>query len=186
MKLLAGILIICCVFTGCSPKEQDLDAVMELRQKILHANSCRFDATISAFYDESVYIYDLTCESDQDGNLQFTVISPESIAGITGTLSANEAALTFDDTILTFPQMADGRVSPVTGVWIFLNTLRSGYLSACGRNADGLILSIDDSYESDPLHLEIQTDHQAIPIGAEIYYNQQRVLLIQIRNFTTQ
>ena len=186
MRRFAGIMLVLYLLTGCSSKNNALDQAATIRKNILDANQCSFDVTITAFYDEYIHTFEVICVADHSGTLQFTVISPESISGITGTISNDGAALTYDNTILAFPMLADGRVSPISGTWLFLNTLRSGYLTGCGENEAGLNLSIDDTFEDNPLHLEIQTDQQHVPIAAEIYYQQKRVLLLEIRNFTLQ
>ena len=116
--------------------------------------------------------------------MNFTVTSPETIAGIGGTISTSVAELRFHDTALAFPMLAEGRISPVSAPWLFYKTLKGGYLRGCGKTDDGIQLSIDDSYESEPLHLEIFTDTDYTPILAEIYWQQQKIITLQIQNFS--
>ena len=52
------------------------------------------------------------------------------------------------------------------------------------KTEDGYILSIDDSYEENALHLEIETDESCIPQRVEIYYLEKMVMSIEIQNFS--
>ena len=186
MKRIAGILVIVFLFTGCSNNDANLDAAMDLRTQLMHAQCCSFDAVITAEYDDLIYTFKLICNADSSGMLTFTVTEPESISGISGSISENGAALTFDDQVLAFPLLADGLVSPVSAPWLFIKTLRSGYLSGCGETEEGLLITMDDSYNENPLHLEIHTDSNMLPICAEIYWQQRRVITLDIQNFSVQ
>ena len=88
--------------------------------------------------------------------------------------------------MLAFPVLADDQLTPVSAPWIFLNSLRSGYLTGCSREEDGICIYIDDSFEENALHLEIYTDENMTPVRAEIIWQDRRVLSIDIRNFTLQ
>ena len=182
MRLLAiGLLL--CILTGCA-SGHDLDTATDFRSKLIEAEQCTFETMITAYYADVVYQFHMDCSVDKNGKFSFTVISPESIRDITGQIFDGEAAFTFDDQIIAFPIMADGRLSPVSSPWFFYKSLYSGYLSGCQRNDHGYLLSIDDSFSEDPLHLQIQTDAQCIPVFAEIYYQQSRVVSLEIINFT--
>lgn len=186
MKFGVAVFLVICVLSGCSQKNDPLRQATELRNNILSSSSCSFEAIITADYEDVIYSFQMDCHVDENGNLSFTVKDPETIAGITGQISKENAALTFDDKILAFPLLADGQLTPVSAPWIFYSTLRSGYISGCNRNDDGLCLYIDDSFEENPFHLEIYTDSQLRPIHADFFWNQQRVLSADIRNFAIQ
>lgn len=186
MKFGVAVLLVICVLSGCSQKNDQLKQATELRNSILSSSSCNFEAIITADYGDVIYSFQMGCHVDEKGNLSFSVKDPESIAGITGQISKENAALTFDDKILAFPLLADGQLTPVSAPWIFYSTLRSGYISGCSCYGDGLCLYIDDSYEENPLHLEIYTDSQLTPIHADFFWNHQRVLSADIRYFTIQ
>lgn len=186
MRLASVFLLLCCFFTGCKSEEQLLDTAINLRTALLNASSCSFTAVVTADYEDAIYTFQMDCEIDSDGVMQFTVTDPESISGITGQISRDKAALTFDDRVLVFPKLADDQLIPVTGPWIFLNSLKSGYLAGCGREENGLCIYIDDSYEDNLLYLQIYTDESSIPVRAEIIYKDRRILSMDIKNFTLQ
>ena len=185
MKKLSVLLIVLLFLGGCSGKQEELERAMTLRAKLL-ASECSFDAKITADYGDKLYVFAMACQGDSRGNLTFTVTEPESIAGITGILSQDGGRLTFDDTALAFPLMADDQLTPVSAPWIFLKTLRGGYLTSANTEEELLHLTIDDSYEEDALQLDIWLDGQNLPLQADILYDGRRILTVQVSNFTLQ
>ena len=156
---------------------------MALRAKLLEANSVSYDAQITADYGDKAYLFGMHCQGDRDGNIRFTVTEPESISGITGEIKKEGGALTFDDTALHIELLTDEQLNPVSAPWIFLQTLRSGYMTCAGMEGDLLRLTVDDSYEEDALQLDIWVNGQDIPVGAEILYDGRRILSMNIMDF---
>jgi len=180
----AAVLVLCMVcLTGCSSSNAEIQRGMALRSKLLQAESCTFDADITADYGDELHTFSMSCKADVKGELTFTVIAPETIAGITGRIDEEGGKLTFDDVALHFELLADDQLSPVSAPWVFLKTLRSGYLTSAGMEDALLRLSIDDSYDEDALHLDIWLDEGDIPQRAEIVYDGKRILSLSVNNF---
>lgn len=171
------------MLTGCSKEDPLIKQATALRQSILASNGCSFRAEITVDYGEEIYEFQMDCIVDSSGQLQFTVREPETIAGITGYISQEQADITFDDKILAFPILADDQLTPVSAPWVFVQTLRGGYLSGCSKDDSGICLYIDDSYEEHPLQLEIQMSSDWIPQSVEIIWNNRRVLSMIISDF---
>ena len=181
MKILAVILALL-LLGGCRGSEAELDRAMALRAKLL-ASSVSFDAVITADYGEEVHTFSVYCEGDSKGDLGFRVTAPETISDITGRVDGGEGKLTFGDTALAFPLLAEEQLSPVSAPWVFYQTLRGGYLSAAGMEDDLLRLTIDDSFEEDALTVDIWLNESDTPIRAEIVYDGRRILTLDIENF---
>ena len=177
---LAGILVF---LAGCSSGNRELDRAMEFRDKLLKAEGCRFQAEVTADYGDSLCSFTMDCEGDASGNLTFSLTLPETIAGITGKITDSGGALTFDDTALHFDLLADGQLTPVSAPWIFLKTLRSGYLSSVCMEEDLLHVTADDSYADDALTLDIWLDGEDRPVRAEVLYGGKRILSLNVENF---
>ena len=79
--------------------------------------------------------------------------------------------------------MTDDQLSPVSAPWIFLRTLRSGYLTSAGMDGEQLRLTINDSYEEDALQLDIWLDGDDVPVRAEILYDGRRILSLSVKKF---
>lgn len=181
MKMMAAVCILL-LLTGCGKHDEELDRAMALRAKLLTA-SVSFDAEITADYGDAVHTFSVYCEGDNQGNLGFRVTAPETIADISGRCDAGEGKLTFRDTVLAFPLLAEDQLSPVSAPWIFYMTLRGGYLTAAGMEEELLRLTIDDSYDDDALTVDIWLDESDNPIRAEILYDGRRILTLTIENF---
>ena len=182
LKRIIPVLLALLLLTGCAGMKDTMDRAIALRSALL-AQGAEFDTTVTADYGDLICSFGMHCRLDKAGKLTFTVTSPESIAGITGDLSSTGGKLTFDDKVLAFSMLADGQVSPVSGPWILMKTLRSGYLTSCGMEAGCIRVAIDDSYADDALHLDIWLDEKDLPKRGEILWKGRRILSLDIENF---
>lgn len=183
MKKTGTLVLAVLLLTGCTNAKAYINRALELRSRLLQSEGCSFTAAITADYGDQLYDFTLSCRGDNLGNLAFTVMEPESIAGITGLISQEGGKLTFDGTALEFPLMADDLLTPVSAPWLLLKTLRGGYLTGAGEEGELLRLSIDDSYEEDALHLDIWLDSEDRPVRADILYDGRRILSLTIGEF---
>lgn len=184
MKRWIGLFLCLMLLTGCSGENSELTRAMQLRQKLTGAKGCEFDCVITADYADVSYTFGLHCQFDERGNLTFQVTEPESIRGITGRIDCDGGKLTFDDHALMFQLMADGYISPVSAPWIVMQTLRGGYIHACGKETEGMRIILHDSYEEDPLQVEVWTDAADNPIYSEILWHGRKILSLRVSNFT--
>lgn len=156
---------------------------MKLRTRLLDAGEIQFQMDISADYGDKLHLFSLDCTSDRDGNVTFQVKAPDTIAGITGMISEGNGQLTFDDMALHFELLTDRQLSPVSAPWVFLKALRSGYLTAAGKE-DGIVrLTIQDTYEEDALQVDIWLNDQDVPQHAEILYDGKNILSMVVKDF---
>ena len=176
MKRLAAMVVLLLVLSGCAETEEGLQRAMSLRARLLGSGGCRFETTITADYGDETCEFAVSCEGDKEGNLSFTVNEPETIAGITGTVSAQGGKLTFE-------LLADEQVTPVSAPWIFVRTLQGGNIRSCGMDGDLLRVSIDDSYDDDALRLDIWLNGDDLPVRGEILYRNRRILSLEVKNF---
>jgi len=183
MKRLVAFILLAVLLCGCAGQDGQMDRVLALRAKLLQGKGCSFDAVITADYGDQVQTFTLGCQADDKGTVSFEVCAPESIAGITGRIDAEGGKLTFDDQLLVFGLLADDQLSPVSSPWVFIKALRGGYITACGRDGDYLMASIDDSYDDDALQLDIWLDGDDVPIRAEILWKSRRFLSMEVKNF---
>ena len=184
MKQIVAVFLTVVMLTGCTGKRDELDRAMKLRANVLGCLGCSFDVTVTADYGDAFYTFVMNCQTGGRGDLQFTVLQPESLAGITGEISSGEGKLTFDDVALHFPLLADDQVTPVSGPWILMKTLLGGYLTAANEEGDLLHLTINDSYEEEALQMEIWLDGNDMPVNAEILYDGRRIVTMVVENFS--
>jgi len=183
MKRLLVVFLLVFLLVGCDSSKSSVKPGMILRDKLLSSNGCKFTAAITADYGDVFQTFSLECTADQAGNIDFTVLEPDVIYGITGEISAEGGRLSFDDHALAFSMLADGQIAPVSSPWILVKTLRSGYIRACEKNKDGFHLIIDDSYEEDALQLDVYLSKDHIPTQADILWRGRRILSLTVKSF---
>ena len=183
MKRFVILLLLSTLLVGCAVSPDPVKEGMNLRQRILNSSGCEFDAVIIASYSDCSYTFTLDCMTDASGDLTFTVKDPESISGISGTVTSAGGDLRFDDTVLGFDPVADGLLSPVGTPWLFMKVLRGGYLHAVQEEESGLCLILDDTYRSEDVRAEIMVNTDLVPTQCEIYWKGKRYLSMDVRNF---
>lgn len=177
---LLGLLLL---LPGCSSENRELEAAMKFRETLLAAQSCSFDAEITADYGDSLNQFRMGCQADSSGTIAFEVLAPETITGIKGNLSYSGGELTFDDTALYFDLLTDDQLTPVSAPWIVLKALRSGYITSVCREESGLRVTVDDSYESDALTLDVWLEDDRIPVRADIFWDNRKIVSLIVEAF---
>lgn len=169
---------------GCSERDFGMERGLAFRQRLMECNGCSFDAAITADFGDKTYSFQLSCQGNSDGSLAFTVEKPDTISGISGVLAAKGGQITFEeDRCVAFPMLAEGEISPIGGPWVLYNTLRSGYILACGMEEDQLRMTLNDTYEEEAFQVDVWLDGEDRPAVAEILWKGRRVLTIQVTNF---
>lgn len=168
---------------GCNRESNEVETGMRLRSRLLKSEQCGFSVYITANYGDTLRNFSMDCSADSEGNISFSVTAPDTISDITGKLTGNGGELIFDDTVLSFPLLADGLISPICAPWILMKTLRSGYLTSAGVADNTIRLTIDDSYEDNSLQLDIWLKEDDLPKYADILYEGKRIMQLSVENF---
>ena len=184
MKRIIAVFLVSIFLSGCGHSNAELDNALALRNKINSAKKCSFNAIITAEYDDTINSFELKCETADNDTLCFEVVAPDTIAGITGMVSQSNGNLTFDDEILAFELIVDGRLSPVSAPWLLLRMLKSGYIVACGNEGEGSHIQIEDTYSGEKILIDLYTDRSNLPIRADLIWNGKRTLSIVIHSFS--
>lgn len=184
MKRFCAAVLILVLFSGCGKKNSELDDAIRFRDGLLNGKECTFNAEITANYGDEIHSFSMEVSSDEKGDAAFCVTEPEVISGIMGTIRQSGAELTFDETILAFPMLAEGQLAPVIAPWIFIKALRSGYISSVGMDGDLIRLSLLDSYEDESLMLDVWFDEEWKPVRGEILFKDKKILTLLLENFT--
>lgn len=183
MKKITFLLSLLLCLTACGGDNAPLERGLALRSSLAQASGCTFSAAVTADYGDKRYAFAMDCQGQQDGTVTFRVTAPETISGITGTLSGDGGALTFGDTALYFPALAEGLVSPVSAPWLLVTSLAQGCITSAGMDGELLRLSIDDSYADEALHLDIWCDANDRPVRGEIRWLERTILSLTVTEF---
>lgn len=171
------------ILSGCSDQSKELEAGLELRNKLQTASGVMFTSHITADYGDKIHSFSLECKTDSEGNIAFTVLKPTSISGISGKLFSENGEIIFSDTVLCFPLLTDGQISPVSAPWIMFHSLCSGYFASACTEDEAIRLSINDRFEEKPLRLDIWMNPQMEPERSEILYDGKKILSVAVENF---
>ena len=155
---------------------------MDYREKLLSGSGCSFSAAVTADYGDNLHGFSMHCQADAAGKLSFQVTAPESIAGISGTISESGGSIAFDGQALYFPLLTDDALTPASAPWIFLKTLRSGCITAVCREEELLHLTVDDSYADDALTVDIWLREDQ-PVRGDILHDGRRILSLEVKDF---
>ncbi len=161
-----------------------MEQALKFRRSLLQASAGTFDAVITADFESTLQSFKMNCQWDSTDQMKFTVLEPNSISGITGTISQDNGKIAFDDKALFFETIADGQITPVSAPWVMMLAMKSGYIKGAGVNESGYLFQLDDSYKENSLNLNLQMNNDCVPIFAEIFYDGRRVVSITLENFT--
>lgn len=167
---------------GCKSRDDAMNRLLSLREELLQSSSVSFNTEITADYGEEFYTFSMLCSTSGSGEIIFTVLEPESIRDIRGTIDQQGGSITFDDQILSFDTMAEGRISPVSAPYVMMKALRGGYISSVSKANDAYLAIIDDTYDENALNVQMQFRND-LPVYAEIFWQQRRILTLMIEDF---
>ena len=168
---------------GCTGKDPAMEAALDFRTQCLSAREVCFSADIRADYITTFEEFSLECTAGPDGCVAFRVLEPEEISDIRGTVRGSEGTVEFDATVLAFPLMAQGRLSPLSGPWVVLKAIRSGCILAAGQEGGLIHLTIDDTYEDNALTVDLWLE-DGVPEEAEIAWEGRRVMSMTFDDFS--
>ena len=114
MKYVVSLVLAAVILSGCGAGATEMDRAICLRNALLQSRGCTFESVITADYGSKVYTFRMNCTLDENNTLTFVVLEPDTIAGISGKFASDGGKLIFDETVLAFPALTDGQLTPVT------------------------------------------------------------------------
>ena len=180
MKRFLPLLLVFCL--GCSARDPAMEEALALRSRCL-SGKVSFEAEVRADYITNIESFTLDCTFDENGEMTFRVSEPDDIEGIRGTVSGTEGTVVFDDVVLGYPLLAQGRLSPLAAPWVLVKALREGCIVAVGREGELLHLTIDDSYADNPLTVDIWLEDGKVE-EAEIAWEGRRCVTMTVEDFS--
>ena len=159
-----------------------MEEALALRSRCL-SGKVSFEAEIRADYITNIESFTLDCTFDENGVMSFRVSEPDDIEGIRGTVTGTEGTVVFDEVVLGYPLLAEGRLSPLAAPWVLVKALREGCIIAVGREGEMLHLTVDDSYADNALTLDIWLEDGKVE-AAEIAWEGRRCVTMTVEDFS--
>lgn len=180
------MLAVCCLLGGCSGQSKQMQEVLAFRAMLLGGGGCSFQAEVEAQYDAYHSTFLLQCQYDAAADtLDFTVLEPESIAGITGQIAQDRRTLSFSDLALEMELLAEETVSPVALPQIISQSWAKSYIASAGTDRDYLVAVFQNGYEDDTIKIETWFE-QGLPVWADVWYEGDCQASVRITEFTVQ
>lgn len=175
-------LLVCVLMLGGCSAEKEMAPLYQLRRSMEQDSGCAFDVHIISQSDDHIHRFTLYCVETED-ILRFEVAEPESIRGITGSVSNKGGALEFDDTLLSFPLLANGEISPVIAPWLLLECLKNGLVRYVGAVEEGYSVTFHHSFRGEQLQVEAVLAENGIPKSCELFWDGKRILYLELSDF---
>lgn len=183
-RAIAVLLAVGCVFLlGCRGEENSISKAVDFRASLVQAGGCRFQAEISADFGENVVQFAVDCQADADGRTNLVVIHPETLAGITLTVTENGGKITYDGMAMDFGLLAEGNVIPAAAPAIAATCWLKEYIASAGMEEGLYRVTYEKDFDEKMLKVDTWYEN-GVPICAEVCYNNERILKITITNFS--
>lgn len=184
MRRWFAVLTICALLLcGCAGEEDVLEPAIGFRAALLQAGGCSFHAKIEADFGDTVEHFAVDCDYDADGTAKLTLTEPETLAGITASVTERGGRITYDGMSVDFGLLANGNVSPAAAPALTALCWYGEYISAAGWEEDLYRVTYEKDFDEKRLHIDTYFKND-LPILAEVCYNHQRVLKLEISDFS--
>ena len=181
-RIISCVLIILFLF-GCSKNSTSITGALNLRQDILKGEGCSFTAKVTVDYSDCSYSFTVDCHAQNNGSLEFSIASPDSISGIIGSISEDGGKLLFNDQALLFEPLVNGQLSPAIAPWIMVEGIKSGYIQSGAKIKGGYEYCFNDSFQSESIQMVLTVNALGDPVFCEIFWHNSRILSIEISNY---
>ncbi len=183
-RILALLMTAACVLLGaCGGEESSISTAVEFRAALVRKGGCSFCAEISADFGESVVNFTVNCEAEAEGTTYLTVIEPETLAGITATVSEGGGKITYDGMAMDFGLLAGGNVIPAAAPAIAVTCWVKEYIASAGMEGELYRATYEKDFDEKMLKVDTWYEN-GVPICAEVCYNNKRILKITITDFS--
>ncbi|MBQ2602393.1 MAG: hypothetical protein II583_03130 [Oscillospiraceae bacterium] len=177
MKKRASLLL-CLLFllSSCSRGPDAGELESRLRSDFASAPSIKLTASVRADYGERVYDFDL-CYERTDGGATVTILSPESVAGISARVGEDGLTLEYEGAEVYTGALTDDGLSPAAALPLAVDAWGGGLLLSA-RIESGLLVC--EHFISESVTLVSSFDSESlVPVSSELISGGYRTLLME-------
>lgn len=183
MRIILSTILAILLLTGCSTQSDGVSEALQLRQRLTKGEGASFVTAVTADYGDRIYTFTMECVAKSTGAVDFTVVSPETISGIRGTVSEGVGKLTFDDKVLLFEPLTQGQLTPAIGPWLMIKAIQGGYIRSLADADDCKEITFDDTLGSENYQLVLTLGKDQTPTFCQVFWNNRRILSLTISDF---
>lgn len=133
-------------------------------------------------YGQRVQCFTLACDADGEGTTSITLLEPETVAGVTATVTDGGGRITYDGMALDFGLLANGDLIPAAVPCMLATCWMREYICDAGENETGRQVRYRKKIGEKELLLDTFFEN-GIPFLAEVCYNDSGILKIEISDF---
>lgn len=183
MRRILGTVLLCLLLWGCSGENVGMQEAVEFRSELVQAGGCSFQAQITAEFEQSVTEFSLDCQCSSEGTAQIVILSPESLQGVTATVTEKGGTLCYDGLAVDFGLLAEGKLAPAAAPLLLSQCWTSEYILSAGEQEGLCRVSYQMGYGEKSMNVDTWFENH-LPIYAEICYNNERILKVSISEFS--
>lgn len=170
------------LLSACGAENTSAQTPVSFRTSLQEAGGCCFQAAVTADYGDYIRQFTFDC-SAEIGRTTLTVLEPDNAAGITATVSGEEATVSFDDTILAVEEFESRRISPMASGYLLERAWSEGYISSGGMDGQLEMVEYLLGYGSDQLTITTWFSGQ-VPVKGEISDGGNNLIACEITDFS--
>lgn len=161
-----------------------MQQALDFRTELIQNGGCAFEAEMTVYYGEEIYEFAVNCVYDAESGTKLELTKPETLTGIGAEISSDGVQMIYEDTVVGFPTLAEGRLSPMHLPHLLANAWYGEYISACGHENGFLRVTYLCGYGEEALTLDTWFDAEGIPVHGEAAYDGQTLLTADLDDFS--
>ena len=184
-RTLSAVLMmtLCLLLTSCGAAENGIRDAMTFRQVLQEAGRCSFTANVVAEVEDRGYEFTLSAVYQSGGPTTVTVTAPETIAGISASMTERNAVLSFDGVELDFGCLDSAVTSPLYAPLVFGQCWDTAYIDCGGMDGEEYRVTYRQGSGQEELILETWFSGEA-PVRCELYRQETLLLSATVESFT--
>lgn len=177
------MMTLCLLLTSCSAAENAMQDALTFREVLQEAGGCSFKATVVTEVEDRGYSFTMASRYAVGGPATITILDPETIAGISATMTDRDAVLAFDGMELDFGTLDDAMSTPLYAPLVFGQCWDTAYIDCAGADGDFYRVTYRLGYEQEELILETWFSG-GVPVRCELYRQETMLLSAAVEDFT--
>lgn len=185
MRLIRAVpMLLLLLLCACGTDQTSAQTPVRFRTALTENGGCTYEMQLRADYGDHIRDFTLDCTYDGTG-ASFTVLQPETAAGITASVSPDGAKVSYDSTVLAVESFESRKISPMAAPYLLGKAWAGGYISATGMDGDQETVSYTLGYGNETLEITTAFS-QGVPVRAEISDGSNNLITCEISNLTLQ
>lgn len=160
-----------------------LAPAIKFRAALSQAGGCSFQAAVTADFGDTVQNFSMDCRTDAEGTAEWVLTAPETLAGISATVSDAGGTVTYDGMAVEFGLLANGNVIPAAAPSLAASCWAQEYIASAGEENGRYRVTYEKDFDEKRLIVDTWFEN-GVPICAEVCYNNQRILKLTISEFS--